>query len=231
MQRDHRKDWREYPVDIIPTKDKLPDFLYDLLEKEKVKTILDFGCGIGKFAIELYQKGYSVAGVDINPRAIEKAKEEAKKVIDTSSSNYLRFYIGDINLQLEEAPFDIIILQLVISLIGGVKERKQLLQTCRNLLKQNGLLYLSASAVSDDINPKYKEIYQRDFPVTKEMYTYFSRDSDGRILYVTHHFTVKELKGLLQSNFKEIRIRKEKEASSRRADEAAYFFYVTAKAK
>lgn len=232
MQRDYHKDWREYSADIIPSKSKLPDFLYELLEKEGVKTVLDFGCGIGKFAIDLYKKGYSVVGIDINPEAIEKAKAEAQKIIDTSSENYLRFYVGDISdLQLKEAPFDSVLIQLVISIIGGVKDRQQLLKTSRNLLKQGGLLYLSASGVSDDINPKYAETYNRDFPKTGEMHTYFSKDPEGKILYVTHHFTEKELEELLQPNFTHIIIRKEKEASSRRPDEAAYFLYATAEAK
>ncbi len=86
MKRDYCKDWKEYPADVIPSKIKLPTFLYELFEKEGVKTILDFGCGIGKFAIDLYRRGYSVVGVDINPKAIEKA--EAEKIINPSSKNY-----------------------------------------------------------------------------------------------------------------------------------------------
>ncbi len=219
-------------MDEIPSKDKLPAFLYTVLEKEGVKTILDLSCGIGKLSVELYQSGYSVVGIDINPEAIAKAKAEAQKIFNPSSKNYLRFYVGDIHdLQLEDAPFDAVLMQLVISIIGGVENRKLLLQTGRNLLKRGGLLYLSASGVSDNINPKYAETYKRDFPTTGEMYTYFSKDSEGRILYVTHHFTEKELEKLLQPDFKHIKIRKEKEASSRRHDEAAYFLYATAEAK
>ena len=58
MKRDFREDWREYPADKIPSKSKLPVFLFELLKKEKVKTILDIGCGVGKFA-KLYNKDIS----------------------------------------------------------------------------------------------------------------------------------------------------------------------------
>ncbi len=232
MQRDFRKDWREYPADKIPSKNKLPDFLFELLKKEQVKTVLDSGCGVGRSAIDLYRRGYSVVGVDINQKAIEKAKAEAQKIIDPPSDNFLRFYVKDItDLQLEEAPFDAVLMQLVISLIGDVDDRKKLLQMSRKLIKPDGILYLSASGVSDDINPKYEETYKKDFPITGEMYTYLSRDSEGRVLYATHHFTEKELKELLQTGFKEIKIIKKKEMSSRRPDEVAYFFYATARAK
>lgn len=230
MERDYRKDWKEYPVDTIPSKSKLPDFLFELLEKEKVKTILDLGCGTGKFSIELYQKGYSVAGVDINPEAIKKAKEEALKVIAGSSVNYLKFYEGNAtDLQLDEAPFDAVLLQLVISIIGNVGDREKLLQTAKKSLKKDGMLYFSAVGASDSINPEYAEIYEKDSALTGEKYTYFSRDSNGKILYATHHFPDHELKELIKKNFKEIKMRKEKETT--RSGKNAYFFYVTARAK
>ncbi len=229
MQRDYRKDWTDYPIDAIPSKSKLPDFLFELLEKEKAKTILDLGCGIGKFAIELCQKGYSVVGVDINPEAIKKAKAEAQKSISNSAENYLRFYEGDAtSLQLTEAPFDAVIMQLVVSIIGGKEERESLFQTAKSLIKKNGLLYLSAVGASEDINPEYAEIYRKDFGFTQEQHTYFSRDNEGKILYATHHFTRNGLEKLL-SAFKEIKIREEFETT--RSGKKARFLYVTAKAK
>jgi len=88
MQRDFRKDWREYPADKIPSKNKLPDFLFEVLKKQGVKTILDLGCGVGKIAVDLHTRGYSVVGVDINP-VVEKAK-----TID-SPDHFLRFYVKD----------------------------------------------------------------------------------------------------------------------------------------
>ena len=232
MQRDYRRDWQQCPVGRIPSKEKLPGFLFGLLEKEMAKTVLDLGCGIGKFAIGLYNRGYSVVGVDINKEAVKSAKAESQKAINPASGNYLKFYAADaIALELKEAPFDAVLMQLLISIIGGPAERRELLHAARALLKQGGLLYLSASGVSGGINPKYAETYEKDFPLTGEKHTYFSRDADGKVLYATHHFTGKELRELLSAEFKEIKIRKAREASSRRPEEAAYFLYATAKAK
>ncbi len=54
------------------------------------------------------------------------------------------------------------------------------------------------------------------------------RDERGEILYMTHHFTVDELIALLASaGFGDIGVTTEKEASSRRPNEAAHFLYAT----
>jgi len=52
------------------------------------------------------------------------------------------------------------------------------------------------------------------------------------VLYVTHHFTVDELTSLLEAaEFDEISVVTERETSSRRPDEAAYFLYATCRSK
>jgi len=59
-------------------------------------------------------------------------------------------------------------------------------------------------------------------------HSYLSRDDCGEVLYVTHHFTVDELTRLLEAaGFDEISVVTERETSSRRPDEAAYFLYAT----
>jgi len=94
-------------------------------------------------------------------------------------------------------------------------------------LAPDGWLYLSASGVSDAINPGYAKLYAEDFP-NREWHTYLSRDADGRILYAIHHFTSDELASLLErQGFSSIMVTTEREASSRRPDEAAYFLYAT----
>jgi hypothetical protein len=94
-----------------------------------------------------------------------------------------------------------------------------------------GILLLSASGVSGDINPKYKELYENDAEKSGEQNTYFSKDADGNILYTTHHFEELELTNLISStgSFEVISFVVEKETSSRRPDQAARFFYVMAK--
>lgn len=56
----------------------------------KGMTILDLGCGYGRFTIPLAKLGYKMYGIDISPNLIKKAKEAAKK-----NKLRSRFRVGD----------------------------------------------------------------------------------------------------------------------------------------
>lgn len=53
----------------------------DFIEKEiahnKKTKILDSGCGTGKHAIELTQRGYMVAGIDLSEALLQRARAKA----------------------------------------------------------------------------------------------------------------------------------------------------------
>jgi hypothetical protein len=66
---------------------------------------------------------------------------------------------------------------------------------------------------------------------TQEEGTYLSRDAGGAVLYRTHHFLRDEVDGLLaEARFRDVAIEEHIETSSRRPDQTARFFYVTARA-
>lgn len=55
------------------------DFIEQEVNHLKSSKILDIGCGTGRHAIELAQRGYSVTGVDLSASQLDKAKEKAKQ--------------------------------------------------------------------------------------------------------------------------------------------------------
>jgi SAM-dependent methyltransferase len=55
------------------------NFIETEIEYDKNCRILDVGCGTGRHAIELAQRGYSVTGVDLSPNMLDKAREKARK--------------------------------------------------------------------------------------------------------------------------------------------------------
>lgn len=218
--RDSRRDWAAYEPDRIPTKADVPELEGFLDRVGSGGRLLDLGCGNGRVSRMLAERGFDVVGVDINEAALRT----------DGTVNNVELHVRDITapggLDLPGPRFRVVVCQLVISVIGGTAAREALLANAFDVLEPGGWLYLSASEVSDDVNPGYHELYLRDFPETGERYTYFSRDADGNILYTTHHFTGPELSALIEgAGFELTRLASTTESSSRRPDEAAHFLY------
>jgi SAM-dependent methyltransferase len=232
--RDARDDWQRFDAGAIPSKDSTPrlDAFLEAVAEEaggSPLTLLDVGCGSGRLSRRIRERGFSVLGVDINPEAIQAAGGEPASS-DTGRS--LRFAVADFaddaSPRLEGGPFDVVVCQLVISIIGTIRQRTNLLRHVRDVLRPSGRLFLSASGVSNTINPGYARLYAEDLPLTGERYTYLSRDARGEVLYMTHHFSQRELHDLLKAaGFDSINVITERETSSRRPDEAAFFLYAT----
>ena len=233
--RDPRDDWRRFDAAAIPSKDSTPhldSFLHEVKTEAAGRPLmlLDVGCGSGRLSWRLFEQGFSVLGVDINPDAIHAAQCNAASADAIGRS--LRFEVADFaedaSPRLDGGPFDVVVCQLVISIIGDVPDRANLLRHARKNLRPGGRLFLSASGVSDSINAGYARLYADDHPLTGERHTYLSRNDRGEVLYMTHHFTADELGSLLEvAGFDEVSVVTERETSSRRPDEAAYFLYAT----
>lgn len=233
--RDARDDWRRFDAGVIPTKESTPrlDSFLQAVKNEAAGqplTLLDVGCGSGRLSRRLFEQGFSVLGIDISPGAIHAARQ--RTVAADAAGRSLRFEEADVAAddppRLDGGPFHVVVCQLVISIIGTIRQRANLLRHVHDVLRPSGHLFLSASGVSDTINAGYARLYAEDLHLTGERHTYLSRDAGGEVLYATHHFAADELASLLEAaGFGEISVMTEKETSSRRPDEAAFFLYAT----
>uniref|UniRef100_A0A0G4GVW1 Methyltransferase domain-containing protein n=1 Tax=Chromera velia CCMP2878 TaxID=1169474 RepID=A0A0G4GVW1_9ALVE len=243
--------WRHWPGKIIPTKGDCAHTVSLLFEKLKEEgdnrgrclDVLDLGCGDGSFLFNLFRelerkglKAGRVAGVDICEEGVRVAKDRVAQQGEKESVFAPQFFVADLcdarrmqSLKIEAGLdfFDVVLLQLVLSVVGSESERRTALEHSLSFLRDGGIFYLSVSGASGDINPEYQLQYEKDEPLTKEKNTYFSRDSStGAVLYSTHHFEVEELRSLLESvGLEEVVVRQVKETSSRRPDQAAFFLY------
>jgi SAM-dependent methyltransferase len=235
--RDARDDWRRFAAPQIPTKAATPlldAFLAEGLGANgatRPPMLLDVGCGDGRLALRMSHLGYAVTGIDVNDQAVAAA--DALAAAQGAADRWPRFFVADAAGSRPPGglgePFDVVVCQLVVSIVGGPEDRDRLLKTCNALLRPGGRLFLSASGVSGDVNPEYARLYAQDEPLTGEAHTYYSRDEAGRVLYATHHFSEPELCDLLVAGgFTGIGIMPLQEASSRRPEERAIFLYATA---
>jgi SAM-dependent methyltransferase len=223
---DSQTAWSHFDVGSIPTKTDLTElnhFLDGVCRAGQRQRALEIGCGAGAVAAVLCQRGLALVGVDINAAGVQAARARVPDAV---------FHVRDITahegLQLAEAPFDIAVCQLVISIVGTCEDRVRMLRNVRAVLEPGGWLFVSASGRSEDINPGYAALYEQDQQATGEYGSYYSRDAAGRVLYPTHHFTEDELVDLLdREGFSTVSILRRREHSSRRPDEAAWFYYAT----
>jgi SAM-dependent methyltransferase len=226
MYAPSRRDWAAFEPASIPTKTYTPQLARWLaaLDQSPLR-VVDIGCGAGNSTQRLVARGFSVVGLDINEAAISQLKAA---LADTAVELHVRDVASPGGLGLAPTSFDAAVCQLVASVVGDAQDRAALLRNISEVLRPGGSLFISFSGLSDDLNPEYASLYARDRAETGEHGSYVSRAADGRELYRTHHFGREEIVQLLTAHgFHDIQIDEQLEASSRRPDQHARFYYVT----
>ena len=105
----------------------------ELLDKD----ILDVGCGGGLLSEALYDFGANVTGIDAAGPGIQVAKIHAKE--NNKNISYFEKTAEELNKKNSES-FDII---TCLEVLEHVPDPKELVNTCINLLKPKGFLFLS----------------------------------------------------------------------------------------
>lgn len=104
----------------------------------KNKQVLDVGCGAGILTESLYAQQAQVTGIDASAKVLEVAMERAH--VNSLTINYVNASAESFLQQNPKQKFDII---TCMELIEHVPDPAQLMQTCAQLLKPNGKLFLS----------------------------------------------------------------------------------------
>lgn len=103
----------------------------------KTGTLLDVGCGTGKYGEALEKLGFVVTGIDKSPSQIQ----EAKKVIDCQLGNVCQ-------LPFDDNSFDICIMIIMIHHLCK-DERIQAFKEVYRVLKPNGFLMIKTASHED----------------------------------------------------------------------------------
>ncbi len=142
-----------------------------LFQQESIKRILIPGSGYGRNSKLFSDNGFYVVGIEISSIAYEIAKEFDSKT---------RFINGSIlDKVLEENSFNAVFCFNTLHLFMR-KERLKFIKICKDVLKENGLIYFTVFSENDESYGKGK--------IVEEINTFESKP--GRPV---HYFTEKDL--------------------------------------
>jgi SAM-dependent methyltransferase len=103
----------------------------------KSATLLDAGCGTGRYALELAQLGFHVVGIDRSPELIDVARGR-----DQVTSGRLEFQVGDFTALAPVVSFDAVLCRGVLNDLLTDAERERVVQRFAEVLKPSGVLLL-----------------------------------------------------------------------------------------
>ncbi len=165
----------------------------------KNSKVLEIACAHGRTAFTLESMDHEVTALDIDPDAINKARE-----IGLSRSSSVEFVVGDgRELPFQSSLFDIVLMNGYMTMLIDRVSRERSIEEASRVLKEGGTLYL-ADFLQTDGSDIYRQRYERHSKITGENHTFFVTDTgadDGNELYRCHHYIESELRSLLGSSF------------------------------
>jgi malonyl-CoA O-methyltransferase len=166
-----------YHVEDNPIKKLSDEFIKSQLGELKGKSILDAGCGTGKFcAIAVESGAEHVKGIDLSPRMIEEAKKNCEQAT---------FECADLSIKEIKEKYDVIICGLVL---GHIDSLERVFANLVNALKSGGHLILT------DFHPlqtimKSKRTFSHDGKTFEVAHTLHPLDEYFKLL-TKHHINI-----------------------------------------
>ncbi len=125
-----------------------------LLEPLSGKTVLDYGCGVGKFCVRLAERGATVHGVDTSGEMIRLARAHR--------GDRLSFYTITGSEALRNSPntFDAVVLNFVLCTFTDKDEILKTLEHIRAAMKPGATLLVLSANVEECLGIKFQSFLQ-----------------------------------------------------------------------
>jgi SAM-dependent methyltransferase len=159
-----------------PTTDPTPfvkSFLQSFRKEKPRAKILDMGCGEGRHTLLFAGKGYFAAGMDLEPKALLRAKKFARELKLPQKPNFL---LGNaLALPFKGESFEVLIDYGCLHHIMK-RDFSLYLRDTLSLLKPKGYFLLTCFSIRFKHQPEERR--QRDWIIHKGHYDRFFRKSD-----------------------------------------------------
>lgn len=105
-------------------------------------TILDLGCGSGRFSVGAALHGFNVTGMDITPKAIEAARKKAL----ADGAQHVVFVEGDMtSIPFPEQTFDYVFCpRFVINAVATSTKREKAVREMLRVAKPTGVVFIES---------------------------------------------------------------------------------------
>jgi malonyl-CoA O-methyltransferase len=117
--------------------------------KVKDKSILDYGCGTGRYTIPLAKKGADIEGIDFTKAMLDLAKKKSK-----SKKLKIKFTQQDIQKYKPNRKFDIIISMLVLDHIKNLNKVIEIIDKASNIGTKVIISGVHPGLLMKDVDPK-----------------------------------------------------------------------------
>lgn len=151
----YKEGYEEYPANLIRL-----NLVIERLKQNKVKKVLDVGCGTCAPIIRLLKDGFNVKGIDFSEEMVKEGKKELRK----AGYNPNLIFQGDIedDTSLTSEKFDAI---LALGVFPHILDDVKALLNIRTRLNKNGLVFIE---FRNDLFAAYTlNKYSRDFFLDK----------------------------------------------------------------
>jgi len=135
--------WRDVSIEehfhLAP---KQTSYNYIIQNYSSSSSILEAGCGLGRWVIPLSEQGFDVTGIEIEKEAVEKVNDHYK------SQNF-RIIHGDIfNMPFKDKSFDIVISLGVLEHFEDRITQKNAISEHSRVLKDDGVFFVTVPYIS-----------------------------------------------------------------------------------
>lgn len=159
------------------------DFLEAEMDYDKSLKILDIGCGTGRHAIELTQRGYKVTGIDLSDAQLERAREKAQE--QGLRIDFFKYDARELPFS-GEFDFAIMLCEGGFSLMETDEMNFEILKNAANALKENGKIVFTTL---NGLFPLYHSVEKFCAAVAKEGHTAYRTNAFDLMTFRQHSIT------------------------------------------